>query len=276
MFIVGAEAVPEAEWWAMVPDGVSVHAARVSAPAPWAAWRADRAGVELAEDVARGCRQFAAMQVAAVVVGHSSSSILGGRGWDEAVVAAMAPLLPASCLATTNGLDCLAALGTVGVRRPFLVLPPWFNDATVSAGVQYYTDRGVTPAGHLRYDPGPGWRDMPPGELYARGMGLAQQVEPLHAQIRAACPAEADGVLIAGTGLRCVAIIEALEQDLARPVVTANQASLWHCLRRCGVAAEVAGYGRLLQAQSGDGSGSKQGSAGVVRSTLSRDGPGVL
>ena len=35
-FIVGNEAVPEAEWWAMASPGVSVHAARVSAPTPWA------------------------------------------------------------------------------------------------------------------------------------------------------------------------------------------------------------------------------------------------
>ena len=32
LFIVGNEAVPEAEWWAMAPPGVSVHAARVTAP----------------------------------------------------------------------------------------------------------------------------------------------------------------------------------------------------------------------------------------------------
>ena len=49
-------------------------------------------------------------------------------------------------------------------------------------------------------------------------MGFEQEVEPLYAQIRAACPADADGVLIAGTGFRCVAILEALEQDLKRPV----------------------------------------------------------
>ena len=28
LFIVGVEAVPEAEWWAMAPPGLSIHAAR--------------------------------------------------------------------------------------------------------------------------------------------------------------------------------------------------------------------------------------------------------
>jgi maleate isomerase len=247
MFIVGNEAVPEAEWWAMAPPNVSVHAARVTARAPWARWRDDRSGVELEEDLARGCRQFAAMRLTAVVVGHSSSSILGGKGWDEAVVASLSQLIGPGAKVTTNGLDSLAGMRASGIKRPFLIMPAWFNDATVAAGVRYYSDQGVAPAAHLRYDPGRKWRDVPPGELYPQGMGFEQEVEPLYAQIRSACPADADGVLIAGTGFRCVAIIEALERDLKRPVLSANQVSLWHCLRLSGVHTDVAGYGSLFR-----------------------------
>lgn len=247
MFIVASEAVPEAEWWAMAPPHVSVHAARVTARAPWARWRDDRTGVELADDLARGAVQFAAMRLSAVVVGHSSSSILGGADWDEAVVARLSEIVGPGTAVTTNGLDSQAAMRSAGMRRPFLVLPPWFDDPTVAAGVGYYRERGFDPAGHLRYDPGRKWRDLAPGELYPAGIGFEQEVEPLYAQIRAACPAEADGVLIAGTGFRCVAILEALEQDLKRPVLSANQASLWHCLRLAGVHAAVQGYGSLLR-----------------------------
>ena len=89
MFIVSSEAVPEAEWQAMAPAGVSIHAARVTARAPWATWRNDRQGVNLADDLARGCRQFADMRLAAMVIGHTSSSVSGGKGWDAAVIAEM-------------------------------------------------------------------------------------------------------------------------------------------------------------------------------------------
>lgn len=252
MFIVGNECVPEAEWWAMVLPNVSVHAARVTARAPWARWRTDRSGVDLEGDLIRGARQFAAMRLSAVVVGHSSSSFLGGKGWDEAVVAELSKILAAGSLApkvaiTTNGLDCLAALRASGIDRPFLVLPPWYGDDTVAAGLRYLADLGVSLSGHLRYDPGPEWRDVPTGDLYRLGMGFAQEIEPLRAQIVSACPASADGILIAGTGFRCVGIIEALEQELQRPVITANQASLWQCLRLADITAKVQGYGRLLR-----------------------------
>lgn len=252
MFIVGTEVVPEAEWWAMVPPNVSVHVARVTARAPWARWRDDPSGkelggVELEEDLSRGCRQFAPMRLSAVVVGHSSSSILGGPRWDEAVVETLSRELGGGVAVTTNGLDCAAALQASGVSRPFLVFPPWFADDLVAAGVRDWCERGTTPAGHLRYDPGRQWRDVPPGELYRQGMATAQAIESLYQQVRAACPPEADGVLIAGTGFRCVGILDALERDLRRPVVSANQASLWHCLRLSGVRTPVDGYGNLLR-----------------------------
>lgn len=246
--IVGNEAVPEAEWWAMIPpaSGISIHAARVTARAPWAKWRTDRSGVDLEDDVIRACRQFAGMRLSAAVIGHSSSSILGGAGWDEAVVGAMSTLLATETVATTNGLDSIAAMRAMSVRRPFVVFPAWFNDATVEAGVAYYSAHEFPPAGHHRYDPGRKWRDVPFAQLYPEGMGFEQEIEPLYAQIRAACPVDADGIYIAGTGFRCVGIIDVLEQDLKRPVLTANQVSLWHCLRLSGVQLPISGYGRIF------------------------------
>lgn len=246
MFIVSSEAVPEAEWWAMLPPHTSVHAARVTARAPWASWNKDRSAVVLAEDLERGARQFAAMRLDAVVLGHSSSSLVGGEGWDEAVCDALSDILGPEVPVSTNGLDCFAALKASAIRRPFLVFPPWFNDPTLEQGLAWFRARGIEPAGHLRHDPGPGWREVPFTEMYPRGLGFAQQIEPLYAEIRNGTPGEADGVLILGTGFRCVGIIDALEQDLGRPVVTANQASLWNCLRSAGIGAQPEGYGSLF------------------------------
>ena len=103
------------------------------------------------------------------------------------------------------------------------------------------------PAAHLRYDPGEKWQDLPPGDLTRHGLGLEQEVKSLHGQISTGCPSAADVALIAGTGFRCVAILDSLEQDLKRPVLSANQVSLWHCLRLAGVRSDVSGYGNLLR-----------------------------
>ena len=246
MFIVSSEPVPEAEWWAMMPSGVSVHAARVTAPTPWARWAGNRETVELEADVKRGAEQFAAMPLSAVVIAHSSSSIAGGRGWDDAVVEQLSKVVAPDTQVTTNGRDCQAALRAMKVERPFLVFPAWFTDPALPKGVAYFAEHGFHPAGHMRVDPGRKWRDVPPGDLYPLGMAFEQDIEHLYRQVRARCPAEADGVLMVGTGLRCVGLLETLEQDLQRPVMSANQASLWHCLRLSGVKTPVNGYGKLL------------------------------
>lgn len=250
LFIVGNEAVPESEWWAMVPPNVSLHAARVTGRAPWARLDGERNTVEFEEDLIRGSRQLAAMRLSVVVIAHSSSSILGGDGWDEAVVASLSTKFGSfgsNAIVTTNGLDSIAALRSAGIRRPFLIAPPWFNDATLAACIPYYGERGFEPAGVLRYDAGGKWQDVPPTERYQKGIGFEQEIEPLYDQISMKCPDHADGVLITGTGFRCVAILAALEQALQRPVLSANQVSLWHCLRLAGVATQISGYGSLLR-----------------------------
>ncbi len=87
---------------------------------------------------------------------------------------------------------------------------------------------------------------MAPQDLYRQFMHLDQNAELLSDQVIAECPDEADSVLMIGTGLRCVGVIDEIETALGKPVVTANQASLWRCLQLAGVETGVTGYGKLM------------------------------
>ncbi|HEX2721581.1 MAG TPA: hypothetical protein VHM24_01585 [Gemmatimonadaceae bacterium] len=58
---------------------------------------------------------------------------------------------------------------------------------------------------------------------------------------------DAEAIVIGGNGFRAVGTIAALEDDLGRPVVTANQALLWGALRSAGAdPGLVSDYGRLF------------------------------
>ena len=46
---------------------------------------------------------------------------------------------------------------------------------------------------------------------------------------------------------RCIDMVEALEQELGKPVICSNQAMLWDCLRLAGVDDKLPGLGRLLR-----------------------------
>jgi maleate cis-trans isomerase len=56
----------------------------------------------------------------------------------------------------------------------------------------------------------------------------------------------AEAMLISGTGLPTVGIVERLEHDLGKPVVTSQTATLWCALRALGIKDPVRGYGLLL------------------------------
>ncbi len=59
-------------------------------------------------------------------------------------------------------------------------------------------------------------------------------------------PADAEAVFIGGNGMRAIGAIQALEEDLGRPVLTANQVTFWQALRLLGVRAPIPGYGQLI------------------------------
>ena len=56
----------------------------------------------------------------------------------------------------------------------------------------------------------------------------------------------AQAVFLTGTGMPTLPVLEALEHDLGKPVLSSASAMMWHALRRVGVRQKIAGYGRLL------------------------------
>jgi maleate isomerase len=57
---------------------------------------------------------------------------------------------------------------------------------------------------------------------------------------------QADALFFSCTGVPTFGMIRMLEEDIGKPVITSNQASLWHMLRSAGVNAAIGGLGRLL------------------------------
>ena len=58
---------------------------------------------------------------------------------------------------------------------------------------------------------------------------------------------EADGLFIPDTAFPTIGILEKLEEDLGKPVVSANQATMWKALAMAGVRQSMAGLGTLMR-----------------------------
>jgi len=88
--------------------------------------------------------------------------------------------------------------------------------------------------------------------LRERGLGLEglqlASVEPeaWYRETLALRDPHAEAYFISCTAVRSADVIEALERDLGRPVITSNQAMLWAALRSAGIHDRVAGFGRLM------------------------------
>jgi len=57
---------------------------------------------------------------------------------------------------------------------------------------------------------------------------------------------EADGYFVSCTALRTAELIAPLERRLGRPVLTSNQAMVWHMLREAGLSGGDPGWGQLM------------------------------
>jgi maleate isomerase len=58
---------------------------------------------------------------------------------------------------------------------------------------------------------------------------------------------EADGYFLSCTATRMIEAIDDLEKDLAKPVISSNQATIWACLKRLGIAQRNEKLGRLFR-----------------------------
>lgn len=85
------------------------------------------------------------------------------------------------------------------------------------------------------------------------GFGLEDDIEmtglPLSAIADAAvqiCDPDAEALFISCTAIRSALVVEELEQKLGKPVVTSNQALVWHCLKLMNNSSKVNGFGQLF------------------------------
>jgi maleate isomerase len=230
--------VPESEFQAMAPPGVSVHAARVPLGVVGPDGRVTRqGGPGMARAFAEPPHVDAAAALLAAIPPHvvvyaftSSSHVLGADA-DAALKARLEERTGGIPVVVSTSAACLA-LRAVGAQRMALIHPPWFSDELDRRGAEYFRGQSFEVVHH---GPAPFRGDF--GEVHP-----AQ----IYEWARRVVPASAEAVFIGGNGLRAVGAIRALEEDLGRPVLSANQVVFWRALRLAGVRAPVGGYGRLF------------------------------
>jgi maleate isomerase len=134
--------------------------------------------------------------------------------------------------ATATSRALIAAFRALDARRIVMVTPyPAAINARESAFLAAYQIRVLADVG-LDVTDGRKMITIEPGEWYRL---VRSQARP-----------DADAYFISCTAVRSLEVIDALERDLGKPVVTSNQAAVWHSLRQMGINDTVTGFGRLM------------------------------
>ncbi|WP_227356766.1 maleate cis-trans isomerase family protein [Haladaptatus salinisoli] len=212
----------EGEFRRAVPDGASVHAARM----PLEAVTVDE--LDAMADDAVGCAErLSHAKVDVVAYACTTGSLLHGPGFDGELEAALSEA--ASVPAVATALSVKRALRALDAERIAVATP--YADELNDREASYLDDAGFDAV-----------------ELNGRGIEANTDIgslrpEDAYRQVRGTV-AEADAVdaaFVSCTNYRTLPAIEPLEADLGVPVVTSNQATLWDALRKIGVAADVPG-----------------------------------
>ena len=217
-----------------VPPGLELDIEPVDSAPPLGEDGITLAHVEgLARDpgIGRAAQRLAQRGAQAVAYGCTSGSYVLGPEGDAAIAADMRTA--AGVPATTTSTAATAALRELGVRR-VAVLSPHVDE--LNARLRAYLEAS--------------------GFAVVNMVGLNQRgdIEAIEPQetcdlvtSRVDTPA-ADAIFISCTGLRTAAIIDDLEAALSKPVVTANQATLWRLAHLAGAPTATPERGRLLAA----------------------------
>jgi len=219
----------EPELIAMTPPGVSVHFSRLVARGPAGTHHGqEERNRSQIEHIDESASLLAMVKPNVIVLAHTATSYTLGRTAEAALLQRLQNqyALP---FVTAFG-SVAAALGELGVKRVALGTP--YSEEITLEGKAHLEEHGFDVVSHGRLENVTNIYEQTAERAYR----LGREVDT----------PEAQAVFLSGTGMPTIKILEALEQDLGKPALSANSAMMWHALRLAGVRHPISGYGRLL------------------------------
>ena len=229
LIYMASSTVMEPEFYAMAPEGVSIHTTRIHLPE---ASLEGLSNMMEGDQVEEAAALLSRAPLDVITFGGTSATFLEGLGNDRKVIERIESASDGVAGSATST-AAVRALSVLGIKRPSFV-GPYIGEVT-ERGRRFFEQSGFEVTGahgmEVRGD-----RDI-------NAVTLDQTYEFTRERVED----QADGVFISCTGLRTIGAIQALEQDLGRPVVSAIQATFWDALRIAGVGEQIQGFGSLFQ-----------------------------
>ena len=160
----------------------------------------------------------------------TSGATLIGANRVAAAIATEHPNVPCTDPITA----AVAAFATLGIQSIGLVTP--YNAEVTLRMAAHYEDGGVEVAAIGSFL-----------EEDDNVVGRITEASVAHAVRRIGAEPECDAIFVSCTSLRTFGVIASLEAELGRPVVSSNQAFIWHLLRLASIEDRVPSLGTLFE-----------------------------
>lgn len=220
--------INEPEFYRLAPPGVTIHTARVLLTGEM-----DEASFHrMAAELSRAARELATAEVDVVAYGCTAGSVILPM---PQLVEAMSKQTGTPALVTAGAV--VSALQAMGVRRVAMGTP--YLDFVNRREVKFLEENGIEVTRYLGLELGNDQQErrcighVPPETVYRMAIELDSS--------------DAEAIFISCANLATLDVIEKIEADLGKPVITSNTACFWACLRAIGISARIDGYGRLLR-----------------------------
>jgi len=220
----------EPEFRLMTPEGVSCHYHRFKFSGGNSEGEVVKRLRDAQEFIADASEIITHVRPAVVAMAGTGVSFIGGYGYDQMLIRKMKERngnLPT----TTTSTSVLDAFRKLGIKKVSMAMP--YVEQVSRTAQKFVEDNGV--------------KVLKAKWLNKAGTDIAEvSKETLYHLAREVDDQESQAIFISCIALHTLEIIEKLENDLQKPVITSNQATMWNMLRLANINDRIQGYGQLL------------------------------
>lgn len=232
LLVPSSNTTVEPEFYRALPANITLHTARL-----FLTQITPDSILRMVEDLDAQSRLLASADVDVIVLGATAPSFLKGAGYDREVITRIEQA--AGKPATTTSTALLRALRFLGAKR--VALASAYDDKVNAIAQGFIEANGFQ-------------------VVAAHGLGMVDNLavgrlgpESAYGLARSADHADADAMVLACTNWRTMDVIEKLERELGKPVVSTSQVSVWDALRMAGYRGEIPACGQLLRSLAAAG-----------------------
>jgi len=225
LIIPSSNRLTEPQFNAYAPAGVGIHVTRLRMTGKFR-----KPLAELKRPLTEAAEALSDVKPGVIVFHCTANSMESGLAHEKAIVDIVESA--SGCPTITTAQAITQAFDRFSVKKLVLISP--YVKATNQLEVNYLNESGYT----VLHELGLGL------ETHAYSAVTPQEWRNI---VKENTRADADGYFLSCTNTRMIEAIADLERDLDKPVINSNQATLWVCLKKLGIAHSDPKLGRLFQ-----------------------------